>query len=430
MKIQDTQKKQRVLYYLLIISSFFTYVALTTSKSLYTANKTTLYSLGIFGNLSDLASTLQYYFYTYSIMQVFLAFFMKKLNVKWFLCTTVGISAILTFLMGFTNTITQHYLIYTVNGILQAGVWGCLFKNLSKFLPKKYLATGNSVMSAGPTTSYALSYVVTALFGENWRAPFKVTAVILFVAVILYFITATLVSRLGDAKIQESLETKETPLITFTSKKGVALFYGFSLLIGFTITSVYFMLNTNVDFFLKEVGGFTNSQSKSLTIISTVLTVIGPLVTVSLCEKYKNYLVVGGVLCSISLVFILVLVFAFEYNAIFSLVMFIFFLVILNGARTITLSITGVKQRSNIDSGSYITAVNVLSSLSSGVAPKLISMIIDNENLTTIASWRISFIIVAGAILFLTTFALTSGFIIHKKNKKLEYVRFNNTNNK
>jgi sugar phosphate permease len=383
MKKLNSQKNSGFIYYFLIVCSFFTYVSLTTSKSIYTANKTTLYSLGIFGNLTELATTLEYYFYTYAIMQLFLAFFMKKLNVKWFLCTTVGISAILTSLMAFTNTITQHYLIYSINGVLQAGVWGYLFKNLSKFLPKKYLATGNSVMSTGPTTSYALSYVVTAIFGENWRTPFMVMGIILFVAVILYFISVTLVSKLGDAtlvisdnNLQENLENKENPLIKFSSKKGVAVFYGLSILVGFTITSVYFMLNTNVDFFLKEVGGFSNNQSKVLTIISTVLTVIGPLTTVALCEKYNNYLLVGGILCSISLAFILVLAFTFEYSTIFSLIMFIFFLIIINGARTINLSIVGVKQRSNIDSGSYITTVNVFSSLTSGLAPKLISLII------------------------------------------------------
>ena len=424
MKNINYKKSHKFIYYLLIICSFFTYVSLTASKSIYTANKTTLYSLGIFGNLTDLATTFEYYFYTYAIMQVFLAFFMSKINVKWFLSITVGISAILTSLMAFTNTITEHYIIYTVNGILQAGVWGCLFKNLSKYLPKDFLSIGNGVMSAGPTTSYALSYVVTALFGEDWRTPFLMMGIVLFVSVILYFISATLVSKIKsndeEKTINEQTSIKnENPLVKFSSTKSVISFYICSLVIGFIITSVYFMLNNNVDFFLKEVGGFTNSQSKTLTIIATVVTVIGPLFTVALCEKYKNYLKVGGVLCSISLVFMLVLVFAFEYSAIFSLVMFIIFLVIINGARTISLSIAGLNQRSNVDSGTYITAVNVFSAIASGVAPKLLSMIIDSENLSTILSWRISFIIIAVAVLTLSIFCLLSDLIVNKRNKKI-----------
>ena len=279
-------------------------------------------------------------------------------------------------------------------------------------------------MSIGPTTSYTLSYVVTALFGENWRTPFLLMGIILFCAVVLYFISVTLINKLGDATIvsvnnssKESLENNENPLIKFSSKKSVFVFYVCSIIAGFMLTSVYFMLNTNVDFFLKEVGEFTNSQYKSLTIVSTILTVIGPLATVSLCEKYKNYLVVGGILLSISLVLILTLALTFEYNIIFSLVMFICFLVIFNGARTLSLSIVGVKQRSNIDSGTYITSVNIFASLSSGLAPKLISMILDSQTIPTILSWRITFLIATGAILLLSSFALISGYAIDRKNK-------------
>ncbi len=54
-------------YWLLIISSFVMYIMLTGSKNLYTANKTTFYTLGTFGNLSDIASTLEYYFYSYAM---------------------------------------------------------------------------------------------------------------------------------------------------------------------------------------------------------------------------------------------------------------------------------------------------------------------------------------------------------------------------
>ena len=78
-----TKRRNRA-YILLIVSSIFLYIALTGSKNLYTAEKTTLYELGIFGNLTDLASTMEYYFYTYAAMQVALIFFVKKINIKWF----------------------------------------------------------------------------------------------------------------------------------------------------------------------------------------------------------------------------------------------------------------------------------------------------------------------------------------------------------
>lgn len=418
-----TQKKNNnFAYWLLIISSFFMYIMLTGSKHIYTANKTTFYSLGTFGNLTDLATTFEYYFYTYAVMQVCLVFFMKKINVKWFLTATIGASAILTILMAFTTTIIHHYIIYTINGFLQAGIWGCIFKNLSKYLPKNFLAKGNGLMSSGPAVSYSLSYLVAALFGDNWKLPFIIMGVILLGAVLLYFASVTIVSKINGeqeiATVNHNVIENEKPLIPLNTKKSTITFFAISLLIGFIITSIYFMLNNNLDFFLKEVGGFSNSVCKLLTIIATVSTVIGPIFTVALCEKYNNFLLVGGVLCSISAIVLLPLTFFFEVNVILSLSLFIIFLIIVNGARTISLSISALKQRSVIDTGIYTTAVNALASIAAGLAPKILSIILDNEALSTIQSWRLSFSILLVSITALSLLLLILGFIINKKNNK------------
>ena len=122
MKISETSKKRSFAYGLLIFASIFLYVILTGSKNLYTAEKTTLYGLGTFGNLTDLASTMEYYFYTYAAMQIALIFFVKKMNIKWFLTLTVGASAALTLIIPFTNEIAQHYVIFAINGLSFQGL--------------------------------------------------------------------------------------------------------------------------------------------------------------------------------------------------------------------------------------------------------------------------------------------------------------------
>ena len=81
-------KKRNRAYKFLIFATFFLYIILTGSKNLYVAEKTTLQSLGTFGSFTDLAATMEYYFYAYAVMQILLVFFMKKINVKWFLTIT------------------------------------------------------------------------------------------------------------------------------------------------------------------------------------------------------------------------------------------------------------------------------------------------------------------------------------------------------
>ena len=126
MEIENNTKGRSFAYGLLIFASVFLYVILTGSKNLYTAEKTTLYGLGTFGNLTDLASTMEYYFYTYAAMQIALIFFVKKINIKWFLTVTIALSAVMTVIVPFTNEIGQHYILFSINGVLQAGIWGCL----------------------------------------------------------------------------------------------------------------------------------------------------------------------------------------------------------------------------------------------------------------------------------------------------------------
>ena len=109
------------------------YITLTGSKNLYVAEKTTMTGAGF--NSVALASTMEYYFYAYAATQLVLVFFMHKINTKIYLAITITLSAILTILISFTSTVTHHWMIYIVNGIMQAGIWGCSIKTLGHHLP-------------------------------------------------------------------------------------------------------------------------------------------------------------------------------------------------------------------------------------------------------------------------------------------------------
>ena len=405
MKISENSKKRSLAYGLLIFASIFLYVILTGSKNLYTAEKTTFYGLGTFGNLTDLASTMEYYFYTYAAMQIALIFFVKRMNIKWFLTLTVGASAALTLIIPLTSEIGQHYVIFAINGVLQAGIWGCLLKVLSVHLPSRLLATANQTMAAGPAIVGALAYGVAAAFGDNWRAPFFVLGIVLFAAVALYFFAVTYASRfpkeeeLCHVKLADGTEADisvddNNDFIGLVTRRRVVCFYGISLVMCFLFTSLYFMVNNNLDMYFKEIGGFSNDVSKWLTVFAPVFAVIGPTLCVRGCEKRKNFIVVCAVFFGAALVFAGLLLLFFDKSVAVSLILLVLFLVAVNGGRSITLSIASLRMRSRIDTGVYSTAVNAISSIASGVSPKIITVILDNTSLTENESWRRSFLII------------------------------------
>lgn len=395
------EKRRSRAYVLLIFASVFLYLTLTASKNLYSAEKTTLYGLGTFGNLTDLATTMEYYFYTYAATQIALAFFIKKINIKWFLAVTVGISAILTVLVSFTSGIGQHYIIFAINGILQAGIWGILLKILSVYLPMRLLPIANQIMSAAPAAASAIAYGVAALFGDNWKLPFFILGLLLLFCVVLYTVSVNIVAKfpkdmsthhivMSDGTEADVSDEEENDFIHLDSKHRVAVFYAVSIFIGFIVTSIYFMVNNSLDIYLKEIGGFGNSTAKILTVFAPLAAVVGPLVCVRSCERHRNFIAVAAVYFGLSLAVMTAVLFVFDKSVIAALVLIVLFLLLANGGRSVSLSVAALKMRTKIDTGVYSTIVNAVASVASGVTPKIITSILDRESLSVTESWRIS----------------------------------------
>ena len=392
----ETQtKRQSRAYALLIASTFFLYIILTGAKNLYVAQKTTLQQLGTFGSFTDLAATMEYYFYTYAVMQIFLAFFMSKINVKWFLAFTLGISAVITVLMAFTNTIVSHWVLYTVNGAMQAGVWGCSIMLLGKYLPSRELSIGNALMTSAPAVAGVVSYGFAATFGENWRLPFIILGIVLLVAVLLHFLSVSIVEKFPrPIRTQEKGADDKTDndFIHLDSNKRKIVFYVLSIVMGFAVTGLFFTVNNTLDIFLKQIGGFNNTQSKWLTVLAPIAIIIGPIVCVKQCDKHKNFLAVGAVFYVLSVIFALLLVFFFNTNVFLSLGLLLCFMILTNGARSISLSIAALKLRDKIDVGLCSALTNATASIASGIIPKLFTMLIDNPALSIYQNWKNAFI--------------------------------------
>ena len=403
-------KKQSFAYSLLIFATFFLYIILTGAKNLYVAEKTTLQSLGTFGSFTDLAATMEYYFYAYAVMQVLLVFFMKNLNVKWFLTVTLSISAFITIFMAFTDTILSHWILYTVNGALQAGVWGCSLKILAQYLPQKRLSTATKLMSSGPAVAGIVSYGVAAIFGDDWTTPFIFLGVLLLLSIALFFLSVTNVSRFPREMVDQYSENTEknksesnNDFIGLNSKKRKAVFYVVSVLLGLGVTSLFFAMNNTLDIFLKQIGGFDNTTSKWITVLAPLAFVIGPILCVNTCEKHKNFIAVGAVFFGAAFLVSLLLFFLFDLSVVLSMSLLLIYLILTNGGRSISLSVAAFKLRDKIDTGVYSTLVNSAASIAAGLIPKLFTSIVDNTNLSPTQNWSNAFMVLmlVNALIFM-----------------------------
>ena len=375
---------------------------LVLSRNIYIAEKTTLFTDGGFGNLTELASVNQYFFWTYAVMQVLLIFFVDKLNTKWFFTVTLTLSGILTIYVAFTNTIIEHYVIFAIMGLLQAGIWGGLIKVLSQYLPARLLPVANQYLTMGVGGGTALAYGVAVAFGNNWRAPFLVIGIVVVLAVVLYFISVTLVSRYpreiemhhivyADGTEADVSDEEENDFIHLDSKKRVVGFFIFSLILTVFLTASYFMLSNNLDIFLKQVGGYSNDLSKLLTVFAPLVAMVGPLIVVRICERCKNFVLVGVLFFAAALLVTLILYLVFDKSVVLSLVLFVIYLMLTNGGRTVSLSIAAFRMRAKLNVGVYTMAVNSVASIVAGFAPKLVTVFLDDGSLGTVESWGRAF---------------------------------------
>lgn len=430
--MEEQSKSRNRAYIFLIFATFFLYIVLTGAKNLYVAEKTTLQALGTFGSFTDLAATMEYYFYSYAVMQVLLVFIMKKLNIKWFLTVTLGVSAIITILMSFTDTIVSHWVLYTVNGAMQAGVWGCSIKVLGQYLPQRKLSTANKLMTSGPAVASVVSYGFAAVFGENWKLPFIVLGVLLLFAVALYFCAVTNAHRFPrevethhvvheDGSEEDVSDEADNDFIHLKSKKRTIVFYAISVLTSFLITSLFFAISNTLDIFLTQIGGFDNTTAKWITVLAPVAFAVGPILCVNACDRHKNFITVGLGFFGLALVFALLLLFFFDVNIGLSLVLILAFLILTNGGRSITLSIVSLKLRDKIDAGVYSTLTNVAASIASGLIPKLFTSVIDNAALSVHQNWTNA--LLAVVVWNVVVVAILIGLILwvkylNKKDKK------------
>ena len=418
----DSQRKRTGT--LLILMAFLTYLALTVSKNLYTAEKLTMISDGI-GLLEDLAGSMRLYSITYTIGQVLLFFFVKKLNMRRFLFASVSLSAVLTALIGLTGELSQHYIIFLINGLLQAGMWGGTLKLLSIHLPPSMLPRAIAVMTSGPAVSGAGAYGIAALFGDNWRLPFLILGVLLAVFMLLYSIVLKRMEKLwnGEDEKNDDIErnrSNELPesFSSFFTRSGVVWFYVISIIVGVSLSSFYFIINNNTDVYLSEVGQMSHTWAKTLMMLAPLASAIGPILIVRSCEKHRNFFAVSLVYLLVSMIFFASLLFIYKSYPLATFVLLLLFMVFVNGARSVTLSIAGVKMRSKIDTGRYSMLVNAVSSLAMGIMPAMAAdMIVGGETVLAGFGTVFGFVFLWGIfiVLFLSVTCLALRLKIKKK---------------
>ena len=420
---QNIGKERMKMGNLLIFACFFLYTSSMAAKGIFAAEVKYIIDMwGLTQAKAQMANT--FYFVAYGLVQVFLFVLMSKIDIRKYVIVTVPVAAIFTSLMGAATQIEHIWIYFGLGGAFQAAIYaGCNFV-LTAYLPNALLAKGNKIMNMGYAIGTVFAYAISALFigKDQWQIPYYITAVIFLISLINFAVVSKVARKFKHVNFMldecVQVDGKDTPsgaqgeFLKLNNKKAYIVFYAFVLLFAFLLTSLYYSVMNFITSTLVEVHGVSQDVSIYIAIIAPVAIVSGPMMTITACEKDKNFIRQAILFLFILLPFSLLLAFLYQVNVILYLVLAVIFVVLANGIKSIVLSVVAYKMKSQINVASYCAISNAIASLSAGVTPVLIGAIKDAHG------WRAGYFVSFGVIVFSVVLLVIINVLI--KNKKVK----------
>lgn len=369
---------------MLIWACFLVYILMMGSKNAYTAELVTIQ--GVFEvNKATASLAMTYYFIAYAIGQVLLSMVMGRINLRLYLILVAGASSVVTVFIAFMPSMVAIYVLCTINGALQAGIYAGCMAVLSKNLNKNYLPFANKLMSVGTAISSMISYGVPALFVAlgSWNMPFIVLG-ILFAFSVVFFFYASKKIKAYPAEIIISDDEKdvkaEHPVYNLNSTGKKIGFFALMMTLSLLTNAVYYAVLNWIPSMMNEVHKMPQEYSILITLLVPIARMFCPLFTISICEKRKNIFMVSAILSIVSLVIFVPFALFYNSNIIVAVVLLVLYNLISPGVSTVYTSILAFNMRSQINTGSYSAIVNAVAAIMAGVVPPIAGAIIDSGN--------------------------------------------------
>ena len=344
----------------------------------------------------ELANTL--YFITYGLVQIILFIFMEKINIIRYAFITVPISAIVSIAMGLVTGIEGVWVLFALVGVFQAGMWCTCNYLVTKYVPRKLLPSANKLLASGYAIGTAVSFVVSSFFvGLNmWRLPYFILGGLLLVCTVVLFYQTKVIARYkkinekldlkqmifenseGTVVNKKMLQIKEKPIYSLSSKKRRVIFYTAILGVSFLLNGLYYGVMSFVTRVLTDIYALPKDMSGYITTIIPIIIILGPLMTISSCEKHKDFIKVAIKYLIILLPIPILLVLLYKVNIILYLALIVIYLILANGIRVILNNVVGFKMKDYLNIAGFVALINAFASISASVWPLIIAYIKDN----------------------------------------------------
>ncbi|MBQ5801142.1 MAG: MFS transporter, partial [Clostridia bacterium] len=332
------------------------------------------------------------YYFIYAVGQFSASFLMKKVNMRWLMISSILLSAVSFLFVPFVDKLYYMWIILGVNGLCHAGIYGGCMHLFALYLPERLSPFASKLVSTGVTVGTALAYGVSAFFVavSSWRHTFLFFSLVSILSVIIFAYYEKKMAGAGEARVKK--EEVGAIVASEEKRKKVKTIIAFLLCSSILLSVIYYGISFWVPNLMKEVHQMPDAYSILITILVPLLAMPGPIVSVSLCKKRKNYFAICAMFTFLSLAVTSTLLFAYKTNIIVALLLSSLSLFFIRGTLNLVSPYIPLLLKKECDTGKLSYLTNSVLAVGAGVIPSLAGKIIDGYGW---GSYYVAFMIVA-----------------------------------
>ena len=334
-----------------------------------------------------------FFFFAYGIGQVVNGLLCKKYNSKWTIFVSLGISAIINFIIPFISNFAIVKWLWMINGFVLSMLWPTLVSLLAYALPQKDLERSSAIMGTTVALGTLMIYGLSSLFSvfNNFRLAFYIPGIAGIVVSIIWLISFNKAlyesKEEKDGELQVSLKEEKTTKAESEcwSRKIFMLSVCALCFCGVGVNLIKDGLTTWVPSILKEEYSMTDSISILLTLFLPIVAVFGNLYALSVHKRIPDYVSHCCVVFALMAVIIGVIIGCLEVKfAILMLVCLVIVNFLASSLNSLITSIYPIFMRGKVNSGFYAGILNGFCYLGSTISSYGLGYIADHFGWTAV----------------------------------------------
>lgn len=327
-----TDSKQSIYLFVLV---FVVYALVYMTKNCFSAAMAAIVNEGIFTKSQTGLFTALFYLF-YAPLQIVGGIAADKYSpAKLILIGTLG-AGIANLLIYYINGYIGMLIIWTVNAVVQFGVWPAIFKIVTTQIAREHRIKAVFYINLSSIAGLFVSYLCVA-FIHNWKFNFMISAVVLFVTALGFWLCYGKIERemvneeMGDEEIADNhSEEYKAGFFKLMLKAGIPAL----MLVSMIINMLYLGVKALAPVLLMEsYESLTPQLSNALNIILIIGSPIGIFIAKNRFLQKFNVVGIIALFLALSLPFLLLLTFVGKLNLIL-VVMALLMLMIAVGAGT------------------------------------------------------------------------------------------------